>query len=61
MRKTLAFAAIGGGAYFAPLDWELLLAALFFGLFTLVAFMAFFYRDPHRHLDTENNDGGKAS
>lgn len=61
MRKTLAFAAIGGGAYFAPLDWELLLAVFFFGLFTLVAFLAFFYRDPHRHLDTGNNDERKAS
>jgi hypothetical protein len=60
MRTSLAFAAIGTGIYFAPLDWELLLAIFFFGTFSVVTFLAFWYRDPHRHLDTEKNDDGKA-
>lgn len=61
MRTSLTFAAIGTGIYFAPLDWELLLAVMFFGTFAVVTFLAFCYRDPHRHLDAGKNDDSQAS
>ena len=51
VRTFLAIIVVGGSAYLSPWRWELLLGIFFFGLFALLALLAFFYRDPHRRFD----------